>query len=967
MKKSSPFIGKIGIGIVTALLLLPSLRAQTISLAGTWRFKTDPQDEGVAQQWFLKKLPETVQLPGSMLENNKGDEVSLKTKWTGSIYDSSWFFNPAFEKYRQPGNIKFPFWLTPAKYYVGAAWYQKEVVIPAGWKGRHITLELERAHTETHVWVDDKPCGSYNSFVAPHTFELTSALTPGKHVITIQVDNRIKAINVGPDSHSLTDHTQGNWNGITGGINLRATGRIWCTDLQVYPDVASRTAVVKMAIQSDSGSAGIVTLSAVSFNSNKQHKVDSTLNAFVLKGNDTLTYTLHMGEGMLTWDEFDPALYRLTAKIRSAVGGQEIVTQFGMRSFTVKGTRFAVNDRITFLRGTVENCVFPLTGYAPMDEASWIKALEVVKAYGLNHVRFHSYCPPEAAFSAADKLGIYLQPEGPSWANHGSSLGDGKPIDQFIYDETNRMQQAYGNHPSYCMLAYGNEPRGGHQVEYLTRFVHYWMAKDSRRVYTGASVAMSWPLVPDNQFMIKSGPRGLSWSKQMPESRSDYRAAIEKFTVPYVSHEMGQWCVFPDFKEIKQYTGLYKARNFELFRDDLEASGMGKQAERFVTASGKLQLLCYKHEIEKSLRTPGFAGFQMLSLNDYPGQGTALVGILNPFWKEKGYADVAAFTQFCNTTVPLIRTAKFEYRADESLEADVEIAHFGKAPLQNAVIKWILADEKGGVVASGAFEKALIPVENGIAVGTIKQSLAGITAASRLQLKVALENTTFFNTWDIWVYPPVPAVKGQHNIYYCSNFDAEAEEVLKKGGTVFLNAAGKVVKGKEVVQHFTPVFWNTSWFKMRPPHTLGFVCDPANPAFRYFPTDAHSNLQWWEILDKAQVMHLEDFPKGFTPLVQPIDTWFMNRRLAFIFEAKVHAGKLLVSTLNLTPETGDDKPAARQLMYSLQQYMQSGNFAPAYTVEAQTIKDIFTRPSRKVFDAFTKDSPDELKPKPANQ
>lgn len=967
MKKGNPFIGKMCLSTVAALLLLPALWAQTLSLAGSWRFKTDPLDEGVTQKWFLQKLPETIHLPGSMLENNKGDEVTLNTKWTGSIYDSSWFFNPAFEKYRQPGNMKFPFWLTPAKYYVGAAWYQKDVMIPAGWKGKHIVLELERAHTETHVWIDDKPCGSYNSFVAPHTFDITAALTPGKHTITIQADNRIKEINVGPDSHSLTDHTQGNWNGITGKMELQATAQVWCSDVQVYPDVVAKQAVVKLAIQGKAGSTGTIQLSAQSFNAAKKHTTAPVKAAFLLKGNDTVSITLPMGDGMLTWDEFDPALYRLTAVVSTGKEKQQKETEFGMRSFTIKGTRFAVNDRITFLRGTVDNCVFPLTGYAPMDEASWIQVFKVVKAYGLNHVRFHSYCPPEAAFAAADKLGVYLQPEGPSWANHGSSLGDGKPIDQFIYDETNRMAQAYGNHPSFCMLAYGNEPRGGHQAEYLTRFVHYWMAKDSRRVYTGASVAMSWPLVPDNQYMIKSGPRGLSWTKQIPESKSDYRAAIEKFTVPYVSHEMGQWCVFPDFKEIEQYTGVYKARNFELFRDDLEANGMGSQSASFVSASGKLQLLCYKHEIEKSLRTPGFAGFQMLSLNDYPGQGTALVGILNPFWKEKGYADAATFTQFCNTTVPLIRTAKFEYRADETLEADVEIAHFGKAPLTNAVINWSLTNDKGAVIASGTFQKATISVENGIGIGTIKQSLSAISTASRLQLRVSIANTAFANEWDIWVYPPLPAVKGKDSIYYCSNFDAEAEEVLKRGGTVFLNASGKVVKGKEVVQHFTPVFWNTSWFKMRPPHTLGFVCDPANPAFRYFPTEAHSNLQWWEILDKAQVMHLEDFPKGFTPLVQPIDTWFMNRRLAFVFEAKVYAGKLLVSTLNLAPETGDDKPAARQLMYSLQQYMLSGDFTPAYTVEAETIKDIFTKPSRKVFNAFTKDSPDELKPKPANQ
>ena len=148
--------------------------------------------------------------------------------------------------------------------------------------------------------------------------------------------------------------------------------------------------------------------------------------------------------------------------------------------------------------------------------------------------------------------------------------------------------------------------------------------------------------------------------------------------------------------------------------------------------------------------------------------------------------------------------------------------------------------------------------------------------------------------------------------------------------------------------NFTPVFWNTSWFKMRPPHTLGILLDPANPAFKDFPTSYHSDFQWWEILDKAQPMHLEDFPKNFRPLVQPIDTWFLNRRLALIFEARVGKGRLLVSSANLSPDQPDQavRPAASQLYYSLQKYMLSAYFHPAATVGFDVIKDLFTTGSR---------------------
>jgi hypothetical protein len=209
-----------------------------------------------------------------------------------------------------------------------------------------------------------------------------------------------------------------------------------------------------------------------------------------------------------------------------------------------------------YLRGNLNNCEFPLTGYAPMDVESWRRIFRISKAHGLNHMRFHSWRPPEAAFIAADEYGFYLQPEGPSWANHGTTLGDGRFIDQYIYDETTRMEKAYGNYASYCMLSAGNEPAGKNQAKYLGEFVKYWQAKVNRRVYTGASVAMCWPLYPESDYMIKSGPRGLNWNNTSPETQTDYHTAIENFKVPYVTHEMGQWCVFPNFKEIKKYTGV---------------------------------------------------------------------------------------------------------------------------------------------------------------------------------------------------------------------------------------------------------------------------------------------------------------------------------------------------------------------------------------------------------------------------
>ena len=945
-----------------ALFTLSSFKGkdEVINLEGNWQFQMDRKDEGVTEKWFNKNLSDNIKLPGSMAEFLKGDEITLKTKWTGSIYDSSFYFIPRLEKYRQPGNIHIPFWLTPAKHYVGAAWYQKEVNIPANWKGQRILLRLERVHIETRVWVNDKEVGLQNSLVAPHVYDLSSYLVAGKQRISIRIDNRIKEINVGPDSHSITDHTQGNWNGIIGKIALESISPVYIEDVQIFPDVKNRKAKVKITVKNSTATnfSGKISISAKSFNSKASDKTQEITNKLSVSklGENTVELELPFGKGMLTWDEFDPALYHLKVQLVSKEFKAIKSVQFGMREFKIEGNRFLINGNPVVLRGTVHNCEFPLTGYPATTVEAWEKIFQKIKDYGLNHVRFHSWCPPEAAFIAADKVGLYLQPEGPSWPNHGPKIGLGQPVDKFLYDETTRMAKEYGNYASFTMLSAGNEP-AGNQVKYLNEFVDFWKAKDNRRVYTGMSVGGSWPVVPNAEYQSRGGVRGLEW-KKMPETESDFSSGIAPFKVPFVAHEIGQYCVFPNFDEIQKYTGVYRAKNFEMFRQDLEDHNMGNQSKDFLNASGKLQVLCYKNEIEKILRTLGYGGFQALGLQDFPGQGTALVGVLDAFFQEKGYVTAKEFSRFCNSTVPLAKIPKFVYTNSETFKAEIEIFHSGKAPLQNAVISWTIQNEKGNTLSSGSFDATTFENGNGLFAGNLSFPLNGIMEASKLKLEVKVNGTDFANDWNFWVYPQVIILP---EVYYTTVLDDKAKEILNNGGKVFLNASGKVVKGKEVEMHFLPVFWNTSWFKMRPPHVTGMLIQDKSPAFANFPTSFYSDLQWWDIQNRAQVMNLEDFPADFRPLIQPIDTWFMNRRLALVFEAQVGKGKIIVSSADLSSHLVN-KPASKQLFLSLQKYMSSDAFNPKNSLSLEVIQDIFVSPSKEQFKTYTKDSPDELKP-----
>ena len=936
-------------------------KSKTIDLTGEWTFQIDTANIGITEKWYKHTFTETVQLPGSMRDNNKGFEPSLTTQWTGSIYDSSWYFNPALEKYRTEKPLKFPFWLTPNRHYVGAAWYQKEVNIPKSWSGQEIQLILERPHWESTIWVDTVEVTHQNSLSAPHEANLSRYLNPGKHIITIRIDNRLDEVNVGPDSHSVTDHTQGNWNGIVGKMELQVKPSIYIKGIQLYPNIETKEVEAKIVIQNHSNFSGEIELlaSAISLAPAISHRSNELSKTIQIKNEtDTFSLVLPMGDNVLLWDEFTPNLYVFNTEL--LIDGKvtdSLSTNFGMRKISTNEKEILVNNRPTYFRGNVDCCVFPLTGYPPTDVESWLKVFKQTKAYGLNHVRFHSWCPPEAAFDAADQLGIYLQPEGPSWANHGTSLGRNEPIDKYIYEETQRILNAYGNHPSFVMFAYGNEPRGNY-VNFLNEYLRYWKANDNRRIYTGASIGGSWTECEENEFHVKGGARGLPWKSQ-PNSAFKFEKNIERFNVPFITHELGQYCVYPNFDEISKYTGVLKAYNFEMFRELLENNHMGNQAHDFLMASGELQKICYKYEIEASQRTNGMVGYQLLGLNDFPGQGTALVGILDAFFEEKGYATANDFKTFCNPVNILAALQKLTFTNHETFAAEIELANYGLETISNKKLNWKIIDEnEETIIADGVLSVSNLNIGQVDSIGEIQIDLNNLNTATKLTLKCELDSIK--NSWDFWVYPQeLPEITS--TVLVTDTLNESAINKLKEGGKVLLLTAGKVENGKDVVQYFTPVFWNTSWFKMRPPHTTGILVKNEHPIFKHFPTEFHSNLQWWDITNQQQVMNLENFPAEFRPLIQPIDTWFLNRRLGMLWEAKVGNGQLVVCSADLRSNIVN-RPVAKQLLYSIESYMNSTDFKTEFNVELETVKELFEIKDRTAIDLHTKNSPDELIP-----
>ena len=473
--------------------------------------------------------------------------------------------------------------------------------------------------------------GIRDSLCVPHIYDLSPVLSSGEHQITLRIDNSIRYA-VGNNAHSVTEHTQTNWNGVIGRVELQACDPVWIDSVQVFPKIADKSITVRVGVGNNLSRSVRCRIMVSVLGKKEEFTRD------ILPG-ETATdeVTLALGPDMPLWDEFSPRLTDLEVSLRTF--GRKIfrgsqVLQVGFREMGRSGTQFSVNGRPTFLRGNLECCIFPRTGYPPMDEDYWLSIFRLTREYGFNHVRFHSWCPPEAAFRAADQLGLMLHVETPVW----TELGTDPVLDQFVYAEGDRILQTYGNHPSFCMLAVGNEPSGPNKDRFLKKIVAYWQAKDPRRAYTTCA---GWPELPGSDYHVLPSRDGkpirLHGGPLGPTTAFDYARNIEGCEVPIVAHELGQWCVYPCYDEIAKYTGLLRARNLETFRDALAAHHMAGMDRVFSRASGMLQLFLYKADIEAMLRTRGIGGFQLLSLQDFPGQGSALVGFLDAFWDTKGY------------------------------------------------------------------------------------------------------------------------------------------------------------------------------------------------------------------------------------------------------------------------------------------------------------------------------------------
>ncbi len=919
---------------------LPPDTRSRIPLEGNWGLQLDTAGAGIAPDWLTKSCTDSLFLPGTTDMGKKGTYNTDMTLTTS---------------------------LSREYVFEGKALYTKQVDIPEEWDGTSVRLVMERTKPTT-IWIDGKEVGANNDISTAQQYDLSSYLFPGTHTVAILVDNGKQAVpeKVYGSSHAYSASTQTNWNGIIGDFYLESVPLCGIDDIQLYPDVAKKVVTARVTLRNpDKGvGKGILSFYAEAWNTDKQHKTPvQTIEVDWTKPEQE--FELALGDKALLWSEFTPALYRLSVSLKTDQSVDTEQATFGLRDFKAKGRQFTMNGKVTFLRGKHDACVFPLIAHTAMDVETWRHYFQVAKQYGINHYRFHSWCPPEACFEAADIEGIYLQPELPVWGN--IDIDDTELCD-YLLKEGRNLHRAYSNHASFVMFGLGNEMSG---EEGLAMLIQTFKKEDNRHIYaSGSNNYLGFKGKQADEDYFTTCRVGREDDKQFnaharaafsfadaydggylnhtyPNSEMDFSSANALCDVPIISHETGQFQVYPNYEEIKKYTGVLKPRNFEIFKKRLEEAGMIDQAHDFMMASGKWSALLYRADIEMNLRTPEWGGFQLLDLQDYPGQGSAYVGILDAFMESKGLIAPEEWRHFCSEVVPLFCTEKFCWTNDEALTGEVEIANYSESDLNSKQLSWTLTDSKQQVLDKGVLP---LQVKQGelAKVGTLKPAIASVRKAEKVTLALSIDGTPYRNDYSLWIYPAADKeVAPSEDICVTDDLDAHLK-YLTEGGKVLWFPSKDKHKDQTVGGLFQTDYWNYRMFRTicenldRPvsPGTLGILTDPGHPALADFPTEFHTNWQWFPIIKQSYPMILDRLSDDYRPIVQVIDNVERNHKLGLLFEFKVGNGKLLVCMSDL--KAVQDKPEARQFYRSILEYMESSAFAPSYSLSAKDLQDLFT-------------------------
>lgn len=830
--------------------------------------------------------------------------------------------------------------------------------------GKRAFLEVERArHLRLFIDGREVPHAVPGTVSTPYVFEVTGLLN-GDNEVTLLSDNRYPgwphdAILF---SSAATDETQTNWNGVLGYVRLRVEEPVFLSSVRIYPRGERLTILAE--INASEPWSGRLVLECEALE--KPAFLDVSVSRRIT---EVRLEELPLKKGSRRWDEYEGNLYEM----KVCLDGQSTrLVTFGIRDFGENGKgRLALNGRTIFLRSEANCGVFPETGHAPMTVEEWLQILKTYKAYGVNCLRFHSHCPPDAAFAAADQAGMMMQPELSHW-NPKNAL---EQEDSFAYYQMEMRQilRTLANHPSFVMLTWGNElwtGKVGHERMSLmireakamdgTRLyangsnVHYGTAgcdEDSdfytSQKYYGEPLRGTFAGMPDmpeekegeeqapvQDFSGKVSVKIQGYiNNRYPSAKTSYEESMRKlreaYKKPVFSFEVGQFEVLPYFEELEDFHGISEPANLRLIQEKVEKLGLSPVWNRYVEASGELSRIGYREEIEAAMRTKELSGISLLGLQDFPGQGTALVGMLNSHLKPKPFpfARPEAFQAFFRDCLPLVLLEKYTYESGETLRAELLLANYGKTDLQGRPAYELKGE---GFFCSGALGEACCPAGELSPAGFLEIPLE-VEKAVRLNLTVRLEETT--NTYPVWVYPHREPLCPE-SVYETERLDGKAAGILERGGAVFL--APRAVKEhlpSSIQTQFTTDFWSVGTFPSQE-GSMGQLIDETHPIFEDFPTEFHTNWQWWPMASQRAVI----LPEPWEAIIVEMDSYAYMRPMAQLFECRCGKGRVLFSSLGL--QQLQEYPEARALLYSIYRYLGSEKFRPRQEISLEFLRTL---------------------------
>lgn len=892
------------------------------SLTGEWRAQIDDGNE------YLMILP------GTLDQNRIGYEDKAAASWhpditLGNAAGSDFEMGPIATRF------------TRKNIYEGTAFFSKRVAYlpPAG---KRIFLEVERARC-LKLLIDQKEVDHYAkpSLSTPHIFEVTGLLN-GDNQITLVSDNSYPGLphDAIVFSSAATDETQTNWNGILGYIRLRIEEPFFLSAVRVYPQEGELK--VQVELDADRPYDGKLELQSKALTAAVSQNISVRAGAQRISFNN-----LPLQKDLRYWDEYEGNRYQLTASLTDAAAK---TVSFGIRRFGDNGKgRLALNGRTLFIRSETNCAVFPEIGHPPMEKPDWIDILEQFKAYGVNCMRFHSYCPPEAAFEAADQIGMLMQPELSHW-NPKDAL-DAEESYAYYQTELEQIILTLANHPSFVMLTLGNELQptaiGQRRMDTMLKMAR-WL-DDTRLYANGANVFYAEKgCDPESDFYTSQGfyqeaLRG-SFSgidgfinNQYPNAMTNYdetmKALRKTYQKPVFSFEAGQYEVLPDFDELAEFRGITEPANLRLIQKRAEEKGLTAVWKQYVEATGVLSRIAYREEIEAAMRTEELSGISLLGLQDFPGQGTALVGMLNSHLQPKPYrfAEPAGFHRFFRAQLPLVYLPRYTYENSDILIAEIRIANYGRNDIKDCLSYELKGN---GIALTGSLSQVSAPAGTLAKAGILKLPLDAIRQPSRLDLTVSINSLT--NTYPVWVYPPVQP-SCPESVYETRQFDQSAAGILAAGGTVYLTPAStKEALPNSIQAQFTTDFWSVGTFPMQE-GGMGQFIDAGHPLFADFPTETHTNWQWWPMATQRAVI----LPEPIKAIVTEMDSYAYMRPMAQIFECRCGNGKLLFSSLDL--KSLQHFPEARALLNSIYRYLDSERCNPEQIIEPEVIQSLVER------------------------